>query len=119
MHEASLAQGLLELVLEAAAAHSGPTIACIKEIRCEAGLLAGFEPQTLTDCFLLFAEDTPAAGARLHIETAPLDCVCGECGAKFRLARRRFACPACGSGQIDFRGGHGLVLKAISVESEE
>lgn len=121
MHEASLAQGLLKIVLEAASGHDGdfPPIARVKEIHCSAGLLAGFETDTLTECFRMFAEGTQAANAVLTIETDPLECNCGECGRAFILKNRHFICPFCGSDQISFQNGHGLVLKAITVESED
>lgn len=123
MHEASLVQGLLEFVLEAYENYNaaGPErrAGAIREIVCGAGLLASFEERTLRDCFELFAEGTPAEGAKLTIRTDPLPCVCDNCGAKFTLEQRRFICPLCGSGNISFSGGHGLELRAINVDSED
>lgn len=123
MHEASLVQGLLELVNSARddwnSSGKGAKAGKIREIICGAGLLAGFEEQTLRACFEIFAEGTAAEGARLVISTIPLDCQCEKCGEHFQLVERHFICPVCGSDNIDFRGGNGLVLQAVNVDSEE
>lgn len=120
MHEASLAQGLLELVLNALEDHgAGKKQLKVKEIVCGAGLLAGFENVALRLCFEMFAEGTPCEGAALVVNDLPLDCVCRKCGSSFQLTRRRFQCPDCGGDEIDFSGGHGLILQAINVESED
>lgn len=123
MHEASLVQGLLKLATESLenynAANPGRKAKSIREIVCQYGLLACFEPVTLTACFEIFAEGTVAENARLVLEPAPLSCQCGKCGEKFVLACKKFACPACGSDSISFKGGNGLVLQAINVDSEE
>lgn len=123
MHEASLVQGLLDIVLKALEDHNAanPQNRAVKvsEIVCGAGLLACFEPNTLRACFEIFSEGTAAEGAVLKIETIPLQCSCGDCGKKFAILRREFACPFCGGENIGFSGGNGLVLQALNVESED
>ncbi|RRD72159.1 MULTISPECIES: hydrogenase maturation nickel metallochaperone HypA [unclassified Desulfovibrio] len=123
MHEATLAQSLLGMALKAVREHNAarphaPAIR-IREIRCELGLLACVEAQALSACFELLAEGTEAEGARLVLRTAPLDCSCRDCGYRFALTRRHFACSACGGENIHFTGGHGLTLLALEVASEE
>ena len=123
MHEASLVQGLLDMCLTAVrehnAAHPEAPVTRVEEVRCQLGLLSCVEPQTLTACFELFTEDTPAAGARLVLETAPLSCRCQTCGHDFTLTPRRFTCPRCGGENIHCDGGHGLTLLALHVAAEE
>ena len=123
MHEASLVQGLLDMALKAVeehnAAHPDNRALRIQEITCDLGLIACVEAQTLTACFELFAEGTLAEGATLTLNTAPLACRCENCGHAFSLTQRRFVCPACGSENIHFNGGHGLTLQSLRVESEE
>ncbi|MDE5831471.1 MAG: hydrogenase maturation nickel metallochaperone HypA [Desulfovibrio sp.] len=123
MHEASLAQGLLDLVLNSLEEynrnHPDQRGGKIKEIVCGAGLFAGFEDFTLRSCFELFAEGTVCEGADLKIDLVPLDCVCRRCGEKFRLSKRPFRCSNCGGDDMDFKGGAGLTLLAINVDSED
>lgn len=123
MHEASLVEGMLGLAVHAAeefhAANPGSPKPKIKEIICEAGLLACFEPDALRACFEVLSEGTIAEGAELVVKTAPLACACGACGHRFKLFRRHFVCPRCQSDDVNFSGGSGLVIQAINVESGE
>lgn len=120
MHEASLVQGLLKLVGSAIddyqATNPDKARPKLKEIICEAGLMACFEAQTLVACFEIFAEGTEAEGARLTIETAPLPCHCNKCGCDFQLLKRHFVCPACSGEDITFSGGNGLILQALNLD---
>lgn len=119
MHEASLVQGLLKIVESALndyiQANPGKPAPHIKEIICDAGLLANIEARTLKACFETFAEGTVAEGAELVINTAALHCNCSHCGKDFQLLERKFSCPFCKSENIRFDGGNGLVLQAINL----
>lgn len=121
MHEASLCQGLLDLVLETVqgAASEGKTVRKVTEVVCELGLFSCVEPVTLASCFELFAENTLAEGAKLTIRKAPLDCRCETCGHTFTMHERCFTCPKCGGDNIHFDGGHGLMLISLRVDTEE
>lgn len=123
MHEASLVQGLMRIVQDTLEQfimnNADKTPPRVREIVCQAGLLASFEPVALQDCFEIFREGTALAGARLTVETAPLHCRCEVCGKEFSLTRRKFSCPACGSDQLQFKGGNGLTLMAIHAEDND
>lgn len=122
MHEASVVQGLINMAEKALHDYNmtnpARKAAKIGQIRCDYGLLACFEPQTLRACFEIFSENTIAEGAELILNAAPLACKCQACGHDFKLDRRLFLCPACGSENIVFTGGNGLILQAIEVEEE-
>lgn len=122
LHEASLVHGLLNLVEQSIKNYtlsgSQKKAGKIREIKCSYGLLACFEENTLQACFEIFSEDTIAAGAKLSLELEPLDCVCKSCARRFTLFERDFKCPHCGSAEINFKGGNGLILQAIEVEEE-
>lgn len=123
MHEASLVEGILRVALDSLrdfeAANATEAPARIREIVCEAGLLACVEEATLSACFELYAEGTPAEGALLTVRRAPLECVCQECGNHFSLESRHFFCPRCQSGKIQLQGGSGLSIISINVECGE
>lgn len=122
MHEASLVQGLLKIVFNALEDYKKENPAqsdlSIVQITCEGGLLASFESRTLKACFEIFTEGTPAENAELVIETSPLKCKCARCGEDFQLFERKFICPHCGSEELSFSGGHGLVLKGVKMEEK-
>lgn len=123
MHEASLVQGLLEIIEKSVAdynqAHPGDRAAKVREIVCGAGLLACFEANTLRGCFEIFSAGGIAEGASLKINTMPLKCECENCGENFELSRRHFVCPHCGGEHINFHGGNGLTLLELNVERED
>lgn len=123
MHEASIVEGLLHMAIRSVDDYNGSNpdkkAAGIKSIVCEMGPLSCVDPQTLCACFEIFSESTIAEGAKLEIVSLPLKCKCGKCGGDFQLEKRHFICPFCGSGDIKFEGGHGLILKSINVECEE
>lgn len=123
MHEASLVQGMLAIVEKAlddyVLANPGKARPIVSEIVCEAGLIACFEATTLEACFEIFAEGTNCEKAKLTMDTAPLQCHCVSCGKQFCLKTREFSCPYCQSEDITFKGGNGLVLKAIKIEEPE
>lgn len=122
MHEASLVEGLLNLILDYCVEynkkHAEKPVTKIKSIKCEAGLLANFEVNTLKECFDLFSENTICENANLEIKIRPLECTCGECGHKFILTQTRFICPNCQSVQINFNHGYGLTLQSLEADSD-
>lgn len=133
MHEASLVQGLLNVAFRAVEEHNarvdarraagephaGARAARITRLVCSLGLLSCVEPRTLTACFELLAEGTPAEGAELCLHTEPLPCECEACDAAFELRERRFVCPVCGSDALRFRGGHGMIMTGLDVAAED
>ncbi len=115
MHEASLVAGLLNIIKDEAHKHK---VEHVISVRVGLGLLACIEPVTLTACFELFAENTVADGATLHIEITPLICICGDCMYTFTLTKRQFICPHCQGKNIDFSGGHGCTILAIEAKKK-
>ncbi|MBO4368728.1 MAG: hydrogenase maturation nickel metallochaperone HypA [Desulfovibrio sp.] len=124
MHEASLVQGLINLVTKTVADHNAglppaKQIRHVEEVVCELGVYSCVEPVTLASCFELFAEDSLLRGAKLTIKRSPLDCTCLDCGASFTVQKRNVHCPTCGGENIHFDGGHGLMLLSLRVDTEE
>ncbi|MCR4666063.1 MAG: hydrogenase maturation nickel metallochaperone HypA [Desulfovibrio sp.] len=124
MHEASLVQGLIDLVMKTVAEHNEGVeetkrIRRIEEVVCELGLYSCVEPVTLSSCFELFAENTLLHGAKLTIKRSKLSCRCLDCGTAFTVLKRNVHCPSCNSENIHFDGGHGLVLLSLRVDTEE
>lgn len=110
MHEIALASGILRMAQEAARTHDARRIS---RVRVGLGLLACIEAQTLSACFDIITEGSMAAGALLQVDVEPLSCMCVACGQAFVLTQRVFACPACGSKDMTFEGGHGCRILAI------
>ena len=125
MHEAALAEPLLRLVLEECERHGKERNAPLQVTRVlvRAGVLMAVEAPTLRGIFAIMAEETPAEGAELVVETHPMPGVCPDCAKAGREAGvsvtdRNFRCPCCGGENVDWRGGNELYIASRSVHDE-
>jgi len=111
MHELSLMERLQDIVLAQAAA-AGATE--VRAIRLRIGELAGVEPQALQWAAAVVLADSPAAGARLQIESVPAGCLCQSCAAPFLAPGGNCTCPRCG--RIAAGLSRGLELELVGLE---
>ncbi|HMP77675.1 MAG TPA: hydrogenase maturation nickel metallochaperone HypA [Kiritimatiellia bacterium] len=112
MHEFGIAENILEAAQEAARANGARRI---EVVRVRVGALSGVVEEALRFAFDSLANGTPAAGARLEIEPAPVRCYCDGCNTEFAATPLHYECPACGRASSDIRGGRELNLIAIEV----
>ena len=77
MHELSLAEGILQIVEDAAAQQGFKRVT---EVRLEIGALSGVEVEALSFCLDMVLKDSIAAGARVELEKVPGTGFCLECG---------------------------------------
>lgn len=110
MHEMSIAQSILEIVLEEAKAHGAEQVASVK---LRIGQMTGVVPDSLSFCWGLLTEGGPAEESVLEIETVPLKAACRDCGAEFSVEKAVFKCPECESGEIEITQGRDLTLQSI------
>ena len=113
MHEMAIAQGILDIVLDAVRQNGGGTVRVIK---LQVGQMTGVEPDALTFCFGALAAGTEAAEARLDIAVIPLMAECQECGGRFSVERYRFLCPGCQSPAVKTLSGRELAVEHLEVE---
>jgi hydrogenase nickel incorporation protein HypA/HybF len=112
MHEVGLMQTAVEMSLAEAARRGANRIHCVT---LRIGPLAGVETGALALAFEIAAGGTPAAGARLEVETAPVVCFCNACQVEFRPAGWIFECPLCSAVSGAIRQGHELELASLEV----
>lgn len=113
MHEMSLAEGILQIV-ENAAAKQG--FRQVKEIRLEIGALSGVEPGALTFSLEVVLRNSVAEGARVEMETLPGQGWCMDCGEMVPINALYDACPRCGGYQVQATGGTEMRVKDLLVE---
>lgn len=113
MHELSIAQSLLEIVMEEGRKHS---LEQVKVIRLQVGELAAVVPDSLTFCFEMVSRDTLAEGARLEIETVPVVARCSRCDILFEVENHLFSCPQCGEPTLELVSGRDLAVMSIEGE---
>ncbi len=87
----------------------------IERIRLRVGVLAGVVPEALNFAFDALRRGTPAAAARLEVETAPAGFLCLDCGAACESRELDFVCPACSGPLVVDTGGHQLELIQLEV----
>lgn len=113
MHELTIAQGILDIVVKTAVSHEAGKVVGVKVL---AGELTGIVPEALEFGFGVLAEGTIAAGAQLTIHTVPLTGRCQECGHESHVDKYRFICTSCGSSAIEIISGRELKVESVEVE---
>ena len=112
MHEATLAENILNIALDAAEKNHA---AKIFKIGLTLGEMAGVEVETLNLSFDVLKKNTPAESAELVIKRVPISAACNKCGKIFRLKRYNFFCPEC-DGVLILQSGRELLVDFVDCE---
>ena len=112
MHEAAVAQSLIEVICEEARKH------CAKPIRAKmsCGELNRINDEVLSFAFEAVAKDTLCEGMTLRIEHKPLQARCKTCGHMYAVDISSTQCPDCGGGDFELLPDAPLVLDEIEFE---
>ena len=113
MHEMSIAEGILQIVEDAA---SQQGFKRVTEVRLEIGALSGVEIEALNFCLDVVLKNSIADGARLELEKVPGQGYCLACGETVPVNALYDACPKCGSYQVQATGGTEMRVKDLLVE---
>lgn len=113
MHELSLAAAIVEI----AAAHAGGRR--VTGVHVRVGHLRQVVPSALTFGFELVAQGTAAEGARLEIESVPVEALCRRCGADARPTEFPLLCGRCGSAELEILAGEELRVESLEIEEPE
>ena len=113
MHEMSLAEGILQIVEDAAQAEG---CGRVKTVWLEIGQLASVEVEALRFCFEAVTRDSIASAARLEIIEIPGQGWCMKCSRSVPLAALYEPCPVCGSHQLQVTGGEEMRVRELEVE---
>lgn len=112
MHEATLAENILDIALEAASKNHA---AKIYKVGLTLGEMAGVEVEALTLAFDVLKKDTAADGAELVIKRVPIVATCNKCGKSFRLDGYNFFCSEC-DGILILQSGRELLIDFVDCE---
>ncbi len=113
MHELSIAQSILNTVLQEKTSRQLPHIL---KIVVHIGALSDVVPEALKFGFDAIKQDTALAETELHIEIIPVRGQCKACGNDFDVQNFVFTCPHCQSGQIQMVRGDELHIAYLEVE---
>lgn len=113
MHEMALAEGVLQILEDAARKQS---FTRVKAVWLEIGRLSSVEPEAMRFCFDAVIRGTLADGARLEIVELPGQGQCVSCGAVVEIAAVCDPCPLCGEFPVQATGGTEMRVRELEVE---
>ncbi len=112
MHEYGITESLLRIV-EDRAREAGVTR--VLTIRIVVGALTGFAPDCIEFYYEAMSKNSIAEGAALEFEERPVMLRCRACADVFEPGDRVWACPSCGSSEVNIEGGRELYIKEMEV----
>jgi len=112
MHEMSLAEGVLQVIEDAARKDH---FSKVTSVWLEIGQLSGVEPEAMRFCFDAVTRDSIAAGACLEIIATPGQGWCMACAKTVTMTEAFGECPDCGGFQMQVTGGTELRIKELEV----
>jgi hydrogenase nickel incorporation protein HypA/HybF len=110
VHELGLCEGILEAVERRAAGRR------VTGVRLRVGTLHRVAAPALDQAFSLVAGGTVAEGAAIDLVVVPVRAACAACRRVTEADEVLVACPACGSSELELRGGDELVLESIQLQ---
>jgi hydrogenase nickel incorporation protein HypA/HybF len=113
MHELSITQSMLDLVLKQAEEAGAEQIG---KINLVIGEMTGVVARSVQFYFDFISKGTLAEGAGLNFKLIPTTARCHNCGEEFRLGEFDWTCPHCQSNNIEITGGKELYVESIEVE---
>ena len=113
MHEVSICQGLVKVVLDEMAKRAIPAGALLR-VRVVAGALHQIVPESLEFAYDLLTRETPAAGSKLELRIASLVARCTACDWRGTIAPPIFLCGACGA-SVESEGGDELYVENLEI----
>jgi len=115
MHEAGIAQNLIDAVTARLAATPGARVAAI---HVRVGELSGVSSDALDFAFQCLSAATPLNGAKLVFDTVPLVVACDACGRTSPVEDLVFRCGVCGSERTRIVSGRELEVRTLELEDE-
>ena len=113
MHEMSIAQNIVDIVVNEADKHE---VGRVLTVHLRVGELSAVVPSSLLFCWDLVTRGTLVEGAVLTVEEVPVRARCRDCGREFRVENHRFVCPACAGLRVEMISGRELSVQEIEVE---
>ena len=114
MHEASIAQALLEAISAEAKKQKGKPVSA--KISC--GAFSGINNEALTFAFEAISEGTACKKMKLAIEQKPIQAKCKKNGHIYVLDLHKPKCPKCKCEDFDLLPDEPLLLEEITFEEK-
>lgn len=112
MHELSLAEEILDIVIEQSRKDDFEKVS---SIRLAIGSLSHVEPSALEFCFDAVVKGTIAEGAKLLIERVNGEAYCSSCHQRSEVKQLYDPCSFCGAFGLDIVKGQEFRISSIEV----
>ena len=113
MHELSITQSMLEIVLQQAEKAQAKKVT---KINLTIGEMTGIVSDSVQFYLDILTKDTIAAGAQVFFTLVPAQGKCRRCNQTFKLKEFDWTCPNCQGKIIDVITGKELFVDSIEVE---
>lgn len=113
MHEMSLAEGVVQII-EDAAREQG--FSKVKTVFLEIGWLSSVEPDAMAFCFDAVSRGTIAEGAKLEVIDVPGAGQCLSCGKTVEISAVFDPCPECGGYPVHPTAGTEMRVRELEVD---
>jgi hydrogenase nickel incorporation protein HypA/HybF len=113
MHELSITQSMLEIVLQQAEKSGAKKV---MKINLTIGEMTGVVSDSVQFYLDILTKDTIAAGAQVFFTLVPAQGKCRQCSHIFTLPEFDWTCPDCQGKIIDVITGKELFVDSIEVE---
>ncbi|TKI06483.1 hydrogenase maturation nickel metallochaperone HypA [Martelella alba] len=113
MHEMSLSQSALDLIMQQARRHGAHKVT---DVWLEVGALSCIEQSALRFCFDAVCRNTPAQGCALHIAVRPAHAWCWACATVVEVREYGEGCPHCGGLGWRVEDGDSVRVKQVALE---
>ena len=113
MHELSLAQAVVEEVVNQARTHG---MKRVQRVVLRIGELRAVVPDAIQLGLKALAEGTCAAEAQFELHEDPARARCRNCGREFGPKEFVFACPGCGKADVEVIAGWDMIIDFIEGE---
>jgi hydrogenase nickel incorporation protein HypA/HybF len=116
MHEATIAESLIQSIIAASAEHSDKRIV---RVVMSCGQINAINDEAMKFAFEAVAENTICEGAILEIKHTPLKSQCRRCKLEFDFDFYSPHCPDCSSTDIAIDADAPLLLEEIEFEEDD
>jgi hydrogenase nickel incorporation protein HypA/HybF len=112
MHELSITQSMLDLVLEQAEKAGAKEVGRVNLV---IGEMTGVVDRAVKFYFGFLSKGTMAEGATLSFKGVPTKVRCRDCANEFEPGEFDWTCPQCKGNNIEIIGGRELFVESIEV----
>lgn len=116
MHELSVTESILDIVLSHAKASSA---ARVTDIFLVIGQLSSIVDDSVQFYWDFVSENTLCQGALLHFRRIPASFRCTNCDTEFSIKNELTACPNCGSIRTTITHGEEFFVESIEIEKDD